>query len=133
MKGINPKLATLSVIALSVSVSTLATPQKADAQVMELATSAINAVFNRPRKPIPNQTYIFGTNNLHSNSFCLFPCAPIPNLARPVAPTPTPPAGFSSQGISPGVGVPPQAMGQLTPPRPTLVVPPIKLPINLPF
>jgi hypothetical protein len=131
MKGINKKLATVSLLALSVSVSTLATPQKADAQVMELATSAINAIFNRPRKPLPNQTYIFGTNNLHSNSFCLFPCAPIPNLARPVAPTPTPPAGFSPQAVNPGV--PPQAMGQPTPPRPTLVVPPIKLPINLPF
>ncbi|MBE9169908.1 hypothetical protein IQ238_21070 [Pleurocapsales cyanobacterium LEGE 06147] len=131
MKGINQKLVTLSVIALSVSVSTLATPQKADAQVLELATSAINAVFNRPRKPIPNQTYIFGTNNLHSNSFCLFPCAPIPNVARPVAPTPS--GGFSPQGISPSMGVPPQAMGQPTPPRPTLVVPPIGLPINLPF
>ena len=129
MKGINQKLATVSLLALSVSVSTLATPQPASAQALELATSAINAIFNRPRKPLPNQTYIFGTNNLHSNSFCLFPCAPIPNLARPVAPTPR--AGFSPQAVNPGV--PPQAMGQPTPPRPTLVVPPIRLPINLPF
>jgi hypothetical protein len=133
MKGINKKLATVSLLALSVSVTTLATPQPASAQVMELATSAINAIFNRPRKPLPNQTYIFGTNNLHSNSFCLFPCAPIPNLARPVAPAPVPPTGFSPQGISPSMGVSPQAMGQPTPPRPTLVVPPIRLPINLPF
>ncbi len=131
MKGFNSKLATVSLLALSVSVTTLATPQPAEAQALELATSAINAIFNRPRKPLPNQTYIFGTNNLHSNNFCLFPCAPIPNLARPVAPTPQ--AGFSSQGINPGMGVSPQAMGQPTPPRPTLVVPPIRLPINLPF
>jgi hypothetical protein len=127
MKGIN-QIATVSLLALSVSVTTLATPQPVSAQVMELATSAINAIFNRPRKQIPNQTYIFGTNNLHSNSFCLFPCAPIPNLARPVAP-----GGFSPQGISPSMGVPTQAMGQPTPPRPTLVVPPIRLPINLPL
>jgi len=131
MKGINQKLATVSLLALSVSVSTLATPQPASAQALELATSAINAIFNRPRKPLPNQTYIFGTNNLHSNSFCLFPCAPIPNLARPVAPVA--PGGFSPQGISPSMGVPTQAMGQPTPPRPTLVVPPIRLPINLPL
>jgi hypothetical protein len=130
MKGIN-QIATVSLLALSVSVSNLATPQPASAQALELATSAINAIFNRPRKPLPNQTYIFGTNNLHSNSFCLFPCAPIPNLARPVAPTPR--AGFSPQAVNPSMGVSPQAMGQPTPPRPTLVVPPIRLPINLPF
>jgi hypothetical protein len=129
MKGIN-QITTVSLIALGVSLSTLATPQPASAQVLELATSAINAVFNRPPKPLPNQTYIFGTNNLHSNSFCLFPCAPIPNVPiRPVAPTP--PGGVPLQEVNPGV--PSQAMGQPTPPRPTLVVPPIRLPINLPL
>jgi hypothetical protein len=128
MKGINKKVAALSAIALTVSFSTLATPEPAEAQVLELATSAINAIFNRPRKPIPNQTYIFGTNNLHSNNFCLFPCAPTPPVN--VAP---PPQAIPPTAVRPGFTVPQQAAPQPTPPRPILVVPPIKLPINLPL
>jgi hypothetical protein len=141
MKGINKKLTALSVIALTASVSTVATPQPANAQIVELATSAINAIFNRPPKQIPNQTYIFGTNNFQSNSLCLFPCAPTPPQVS--APLAAPPQNIPPGAIRPGYPVQPQFSSQVappqvapqpvTPPRPVLVVPPIKLPINLPL
>ncbi len=127
MKKLNKQLTALSAFALTVGVTTISAPQKADAQIVEFATSAVNAIFNRPRKPLPNQTYIFGTNNLHSNNFCLLPCTPNAPVARPVAPRPIAP---SQQVVRPRTQIPPQAIPQRTNPRPTLVIPPIRLPIN---
>ncbi|AFZ35982.1 hypothetical protein Sta7437_2447 [Stanieria cyanosphaera PCC 7437] len=184
MKRINQTITATVALALTVGVSTLATPQPANAQVLELATGALNAIFNRPPKPIPNQSYAFGTNNLNGNNFslCILPCTPgmgsspvrlpipgmtsfsAPPVASGVSPSlpPTgvvPPQGSVSQsqtmvtnqvgtippgavpgtippGVMPGTippgAIPPQIV-QPTPPRPTVVIPPIKLPINLPI
>ncbi|BAU63400.1 hypothetical protein STA3757_07640 [Stanieria sp. NIES-3757] len=115
MKRINQTITATVALALTVGVSTLATPQPAEAQVLELATGALNAIFNRPPKPIPNQSYAFGTNNLNGNNFslCILPCTPgmggspirlpIPGMtgfsAPPVAPSVSPslpPTGFVS-------------------------------------
>lgn len=145
MKLINKKVAAISAIALTASVSSFSTPQPANAQVVELATSAISAIFNRPPRPLPNQIYNFGTGNANGNTFnfCLFPCLPnptnvsVPTAVRPIVPTQ---GSFSSSSVQTQTGtipprfpVPPQAAPQPTPPRPLLVVPPIRLPINLPL
>lgn len=131
MNKINQKLTAFSALVLTVGVTTISTPQKADAQVVELATSAVNAIFNRPRKPLANQTYIFGTNNLHSNNVCLLPCAPT-STPSPVAPQPVGQAApVASQPVGQAAPVTPQTT-QPSAPRPVLLVPPIKLPINLP-
>lgn len=137
MKRINQKITATVALALTIGASTLASPQPAEAQVLELATGALNALFNRPPKPIPNQNYAFGTSSLNGNNFnfCLFPCTPgigqpsIPQAIRPTVPS----TGVmpSSGSIVPS-GIPTQTV-QPTAPRPTVVIPPIRLPINLPF
>lgn len=137
MKRINQKITATVALALTIGASTLASPQPAEAQVLELATGALNALFNRPPKPIPNQNYAFGTSNLNGNNFnfCLFPCTPgigqpsIPQAIRPTVPS----TGVmpSSGSIVPS-GIPPQTVQPMAP-RPTVVIPPIRLPINLPF
>jgi hypothetical protein len=150
MKRINQKITTTVALVLTIGASTLASPQPAEAQVLELATGALNALFNRPPKPIPNQNYAFGTSNLNGNNFnfCLFPCTPgigqpsIPQAIRPTVPStgvmpssgsvvPSGVPGTVAPGVVPG-GITPQAV-QPTAPRPTVVIPPIRLPINLPF
>lgn len=170
MQNHHKKLTTLSIIAISVSISTISIPQPASAQVLELATGALNALLNRPPKPLPNHNFSFGTNNANGNNFnlCLFPCTPgsipsavrfptVPGLGAPtVSSTLISPQGSFSQssvstqtgtlppgirpgmplqqGIIPGASMPvmPQTI-QPTPPRPAVVIPPIRLPINLPF
>lgn len=122
MNKINPKIT--ATIFLALITTSIATPQKADAQVLELATGALNAIFNRPPKPIPNQNYTFGTNNLNSNNFnlCLLPCTPgigsspirLPILGSP-APTAVAPAPISPTGIVP--------TPSLAPTLPTGIVP----------
>ncbi|BAU66185.1 hypothetical protein STA3757_35880 [Stanieria sp. NIES-3757] len=125
-------------LALTVGASTLATPQPASAQIVELAGAALGAIFNRPPKPIPNQNYSFATNNLNGNTFSLGN-----SPARLPVSAPIPPQGSISQStvtnqvgtIPPGVvpGAVPSGVVQPTPPRPTVVIPLIKLPINLPL
>lgn len=174
MNKLNQKLTATFALALTITASTFAAPQKADAQIVELAGAALGAIFNRPPKPIPNQSYAFGTGNLNSNNlnFCLLPCTPglgsspvrppipsatgfapptasVPGVAptgmipsqssvssstaiNSVSPGVIPSSGFPiPSGVVPGV-VPPQVL-QPTPPRPTVIIPPIKLPINLPI
>ncbi|AFZ35997.1 hypothetical protein Sta7437_2463 [Stanieria cyanosphaera PCC 7437] len=150
MKQTNQKITATVALALTIGASTLTIPKPAEAQILELATGALNALFNRPPKPIPNQNYAFGTSNLNGNNFnfCLFPCTPgigqpsIPQAIRPTVPStgvmpssgsvvPSGVPGVVPPGVTPS-GVPPQTV-QPTPPRPTVVIPPIKLPINLPF
>ncbi|MBE9168775.1 hypothetical protein IQ238_15080 [Pleurocapsales cyanobacterium LEGE 06147] len=148
MKSIhhNKKLTASLAIALTVSISTFSTPQPASAQILQLATGAMNALFNRPPKPLANRNYTFGANNLNGNTFnlCLFPCTPggMPSPVRfPVGQVPSvssraisPQGSFSQSRVSTQTGtLPPGVVPQPTPPRPTLVVPPIKLPINLPL
>jgi hypothetical protein len=154
MNKLNRKITATFALALTVGASTLATPQPASAQIVELAGAALGAILNRPPKPIPNQNYSFATNNLNGNTFSLGSSGssgsspvrlPVPG-ATGFAPSPTgmiPPQGSISQstvtnqvgtlppGVVPGA-VPPQVV-QPTPPRPTVVIPPIKLPINLPI
>jgi hypothetical protein len=150
MNKLNQKLTATVALALTVGASTLAAPQPASAQVLELAGAALGAIFNRPPKPIPNQSYAFGTSNLNGNNFnfCLFPCTPgigQPSVRPTVPPTgmiPSPSSFSSSTAINSQVGtippgvvpgaIPPQVV-QPRPPRPTVVIPPIKLPINLPI
>jgi hypothetical protein len=149
MNRINQKLTSTVALALTVGASTLAAPQPADAQIVELAAGALNAIFNRPPKPIPNQSYAFGTSNFNGNNFnfCLFPCTPgagqpsIPQAVRPTGMIP-PQASVSRSMVTNRVGtippgavprtLPPQVV-QPRPPRPTVIIPPIKLPINLPL
>lgn len=158
MKSIqsHKKLTATLAIALTVGISTFSTPQPASAQVLELATGAINALFNRPPKPLPNHNFSLGTSNLNGNTFnlCLFPCTP-GGMSSPVrlpvgqvpsvSSTAISPQGSFSQssvsnqmgtlppGVRPGMPFPGTVAPQPTPPRPTLVVPPIRLPINLPL
>jgi hypothetical protein len=143
----NKKLTASVAIALTVGISTFSTPQPASAQVLQLATGAMNALFNRPPKPLANRNYTFGANNANGNTFnlCLFPCTPggMPSPVRlPVGQVPSvssssaisSPGSFSQSRVSNQTGtLPPGAVPQSTPPRPTLVVPPIRLPINLPL
>ncbi|MBE9169672.1 hypothetical protein IQ238_19810 [Pleurocapsales cyanobacterium LEGE 06147] len=159
MKSIQPnkKLTAYAAIALTVVISTFSTPQPAEAQVLELATGAINALFNRPPKPLPNHNFSLGTSNLNGNTFnlCLFPCTPggMPSPVRlPVEQVPSvssstaisSPGSFSQSrvstqtgtlppGVRPGMPFPGAVVPQPTPPRPALVLPPIRLPINLPL
>ncbi|AFZ34389.1 hypothetical protein Sta7437_0801 [Stanieria cyanosphaera PCC 7437] len=160
MNKLNRKLTATFALALTVGASTLAAPQRADAQVLELATGALNALFNRPPEQIPNRNLTFGTGNLNGNTFSVGSSPvrlPVPG-ATGLAPAPTgmiPSQGSISQttvtnqvgtlpsGVVPNSGVPvpsgvipgavPPQVVQPTPPRPTVVIPPIKLPINLPL
>jgi hypothetical protein len=150
------KLTASAAIALTVGIGTISTPQPASAQVLELATGAINALFNRPPKPLPNHNFSLGTSNLNGNTFnlCLFPCVPggMPSPVRlPVGQVPSvssraisSPGSFSQSrvgtqtgtlppGVRPPMPFPGAVVPQPTPPRPALVLPPIKLPINLPL
>ncbi|BAU63232.1 hypothetical protein STA3757_05920 [Stanieria sp. NIES-3757] len=144
MNKLNRKITATFALALTVGASTLATPQPASAQIVELAGAALGALLNRPPKPIPNQNYSFATNNLNGNNLSLGSSParlPVPG-ATGLAPSPTgmiPPQGSISQstvtnqvGTLPPGAVPSQVVHP-TPPRPTVVIPPIKLPINLPL
>jgi hypothetical protein len=143
MKRIHQKLAVLSALTLTTTVTTFSTPQPANAQLVELAAGAISSIFNRPPRPLPNQSYSFGTGNLNSNTFnlCLFPCLPTPNsipspvrfpvptAAAPIAPSPigapVPTNGsFSSSTVQNQTGTVPPGFIPPTAVRPGYPVPP---------
>ncbi|GAB4230633.1 MAG: hypothetical protein Kow0049_12610 [Stanieria sp.] len=140
MNKLNQKLTATFALALTVGASTLAAPQPANAQVIELATAALGAIFNKPPQPIPNQSYAFGTGNLNSNNFnfCLLPCTPglgsspvrlpVPGVTGFPPPPATgiiPPQGSISQTtVTNQVGtIPPGALPRTGFPVPSGVVP----------
>jgi hypothetical protein len=138
MKNTHKKLTALSVIAISVGISIISTSQPASAQVLELATGALSAFFNRPPKPLPNHNFSFGTNNANGNNFnlCLFPCTPggipspvrfptLPGLgAPPVSSTNISPQGsFSQSRVSTQTGTLPPGTIPPTSLRPGIPVP----------
>jgi hypothetical protein len=106
-----------------------------------------------PTQAPVNRTVTLGTGNMNGNNvhLCLASCPPpAPQAPRPVMPlqvrpqnpgvptvqsnqqivrngVPVPP-----QGIRPSTPISPQAQVQPPAPRPTVIIPPIRLPINLP-
>ncbi len=98
MKGLNWKLNHTLAIALTVTISTIASAQTASAQLLEIATGALNALTgNRQqpqiiRQPVPipstHRNLNFGTNNLNGNNFnfCISGCLPNPVAASPQQP-----------------------------------------------
>ena len=98
MKGINWKLNHTLAIALTVSVSTIASAQPASAQLLEIATGALNALTGNKQQPqvirqsvpIPttHRNLSFGTNNLNGNNFnfCISGCLPNATATTPQQP-----------------------------------------------
>ncbi len=125
-------------IALTVGLGSVGNARSASAQSLENLIGLVNLPLNpfsllngQSQQPV-NRNISGFSGNLNGNNFniCVLPTCTIPNTFS------------SSQAISPNVSrVPsgfvrpgmPVAPVQPTPPRPTLVVPPIKLPINLPL
>ena len=115
MKGNNWKLNHALAIALTVSISPLASAQPASAQLLEIATGALNALTGKRqqpqiiRQPVPipntNRNLSVGTNNLNGNNFnfCISGCLPNPVAATaqqpqyPVFPSRPVPVGIPQQ------------------------------------
>jgi hypothetical protein len=152
------KLGQLTRVALAVSlgVSCVGVGQAASAQSVADAfnffTSSLGAVFNRQPQQIPNRNVSVFTGNLNSNNFnfCALPSCQIPSVASnpvtTVAPRPIPQPGIvpssgtlvrpplpSNVAPVPGFPISPQAVPQLTPPRPVLSIPPIPIPLDALF
>lgn len=144
-------------IALTATIVTGIAPAPASAQVAEILSVAGNALSSisnrqpqqqaapRPQQAPINRSVSLGTNNLNGNNvhLCITGCTPTPQ-ARPAMPPQGMPRrvvpmqqnqqvvrnGMPPQGMRPGVAVPPQQAQ--APSRPTVIIPPIKLPINMP-
>ena len=99
MKGFN-KLNTGLLVALTATVATVAQPQPASAQLLEVAAGALNALVRsrqpqpqviQQRVPVPVPTptgprYDVGTNNANGNSLnvCLSSCLPTGSAPAPI-------------------------------------------------
>ncbi len=143
MKDLHNKFNQGLTIAITVTLGNLAQTQPASAQLLELATGALNILGIRgqqaaqqfiPQQPIQpqNRTFTLGTENFNGNTLnlCFTGCLPNVAATRPTPPpsifTPQPrPVGIPQSGVStttiqrqtssvrPGVPVSPQAV----PPR----------------
>ncbi len=160
MKELHNKLNTGLMIALMVTLGNLVQAKPASAQLLELATGALNILGIRgqqatqqfiPQQPLQpqNRTFTLGTENFNGNTINLCFTGCLPNLATRPTPPPavfTPQPGMSSTTVQsqtntvrPGVPMSPQAVPPTVAPvqpapqprRPILSIPPISLPINL--
>lgn len=151
MKGLNNKLNQGLAIAIAVTIGNLAQAQPASAQLLELATGALNILgirgqqapqFIPQQPPQPqNRSLTLGTENFNGNTLNLCFTGCLPTATRPTPPPPVfmrgpvgvPPQGnFSSStvrtqtgNLPPGAQVRPGVPGtpQGVPPR-TAPVPP---------
>lgn len=157
MKTLNRQMNAGLVVAFA-TIATIAQPQAASAQILEAVGGALNAIIGskkpqpqviQQRVPVPVPTgpqFDVGTNNANGNSLnlCISNCLPPGSIPAPVyAPQPVPqPVPQVVQQPQP---VPVQqqtntvvqqsnqsATVQNVPNRPTVSIPPISLPINLP-
>ena len=114
MKGFNNKLNTGLAIAITVTIGNLTQAQPASAQLLELATGALNILGARgqqaaqqfiPQQPIQpqNRTFTLGTENFNGNTLNLCFTGCLPNVT---ATRPTPPPVFTPQPRP--VGIPQQ-------------------------
>ncbi len=147
MKGLNNKLNKEIAIATVVVIANLVQAQPASAQLLELATGALNILGLRrqqaapqfiPQQPLQpqNRTFTLGTENFNGNTLnlCFSGCLPNATAVRPTPPPSvfTPQQGaFSSTtvrtqtgnippgaAVRPGVPVAPQAVPPRTAPVP---------------
>ena len=147
MKSLNHKLNTGIAIAITVTIGNLVQAKPASAQLLELATGALNILGLRgqqappqfiPQPPLQphNRTFTLGTENFNGNTLNLSFSGCLPN-ATAVRPTPPPPIFTRQQGsvssttvrtqtgnippgaaVRPGVPVAPQAVPPRTAPVP---------------
>ena len=152
----NRQLNTGLFVALTAISATVARPQPADAQILEAVGGALNAIIGskkpqpqviQQRVPVPvpvqpnGPEFNVGTNNANGNSLnlCLSNC--LPNGSAPVA---RPVPQVVQQPVSVPAPIQQQTSGtvvqqsnqsatvQNVPNRPTVNIPPVSLPINLP-
>lgn len=122
-------------IALAVGLGSMGNARTVSAQSLDNIFGLVSlplSLFNQQSKQPVNRNISGFSGNLNSNNFnlCVLPSCSIPNtFSSPQTTSPMVPGGFNG-AVRPGMPVAPV---QPTPPRPTLVLPPIKLPINLPL
>ncbi len=161
MKTLNYQFNTRVAIAFA-TVITLAQPQAASAQILEAVGGAINAILGggnqsqpqviQQNVPVPVPTgpqFDVGTNNANGNSLnlCISNCLPPGSIPAPIGlPQPVPqvvpqvvqqpisaPAPIQQQTSSTVVQQSNQSAAvQNIPNRPTVNIPPVSLPIDLP-
>ena len=153
MKDLNHKLNTGMAIAITVTIGNLVQAQPASAQLLELATGALNILGIRgqqaapqfiPQQPVQpqNRTFTLGTENFNGNTLnlCFSGCLPSPTAVRPTLPpvfTPQPrrtgipqQGSFSSTTVRTQTGnVPPGAAVRPGVPASPQAVPPRTAPV----
>ncbi|MGL5807010.1 MAG: hypothetical protein ACRC11_16475, partial [Xenococcaceae cyanobacterium] len=79
----NKKLSICLALAMTLSIATWVSPEKANAQSVLDIIKPLSGLFKKDPVPVPNLNSNFGTNNMNSNTMnvCLFPCAPTGNPA----------------------------------------------------
>lgn len=144
----NQKLSIGLALAMTLSIATWVSPEKASAQSVLDIIKPLSGLFKKDPVPVPNLNSNFGTNNMNSNTMnvCLFPCAPTGNPAAAnssnlripqgsVAPMQGNTAASTScvngrcQTVASPNMIPQQQ--QQRPSGPVLTLPPIPIPINL--